>query len=132
MSVTDFMHGLRRFMSRYGRPSLFYSDNAKTFECVSRELQQVLSSPKLEKFLHDSEIAWKFYVAKAPWMGGFIERVVGLFKNTVRRVIGRATVDYQEFLTIIYEITAVLNSRPISYVYDSTGEEEPITPSRLW
>ena len=132
MSVTDFMHGLRRFMSRYGQPSLFYSDNAKTFECVSRELRQVLSSPKLEKFLLDLEITWKFYVAKAPWMGGFIERVVGLFKNTVRRVIGRATIDYQEFLTIIYEINAVLNSRPISYVYDSTGEEEPITPSRLW
>ena len=54
MSVTDFMHGLRRFMSRYGRPSLFYSDNTKTFECVSRELQQVLSRPKLEKF----ELEW--------------------------------------------------------------------------
>ena len=132
MSVSDFMHGLRRFMSRYGQPSLFYSDNAKTFDCVSRELKQVLSSPKLEKFLYDLEISWKFYVQKAPWMGGFIERVVGLFKNAVRRVVGRATLDFQEFLTLIYEINAVLNSRPISYVYDSTGEDDPITPSRLW
>ena len=132
MTVSDFMHGLRRFMSRYGQPSLFYSDNAKTFECVSRELKVVLSSHKLEKFLHDLDINWKFYVQKAPWMGGFIERVVGLYKSAVRRVIGRATLDFQEFLTLIYEINAVLNSRPISYVYDSTGEEEPITPSRLW
>lgn len=132
MTVADFMHGLRRFISKYGPPSLFYSDNAKTFECVSRELKQVLGNPKLHKYLHDREITWKFYVQKAPWMGGFIERVVGLFKSAVRRVVGRAMLDFQEFLTLIYEINAVLNSRPISYVYDTVGEEDPITPSKLW
>ena len=132
MSVTDFMHGLRRFVSKYGPPTMFYSDNAKTFECVSRELPQVLNNPKLHKYLHDRGISWKFYVQKSPWMGGFIERVVGLFKSAVKRVVGRALLDFQEFLTLIYEINAVLNSRPISYVYDTVGEEEPITPSKLW
>ena len=38
MSVEDIMHGLRRFCSRYGPPTLLYSDNAKSFECVGREL----------------------------------------------------------------------------------------------
>ena len=132
MSVEDLMHGLRRFVSRYGPPKMFYSDNAKTFECVSRELTQVLTNPKLHKYLHDREISWKFYVQKAPWMGGFIERVVGIFKSAVKRVVGRALLDFKEFLTLIYEINAVLNSRPISYVYDTVGEEEPITPSKLW
>ena len=132
MTVTDFMHGLRRFISKYGPPQLFYSDNAKTFQCVSRELPLVLNNPKLHKYLHDREITWKFYVQKAPWMGGFIEKVVGLFKCSVSRVVGRAMLDFQEFLTLIYEVNAVLNSRPISYVYDTVGEEGPITPSKLW
>ena len=132
MSVTDLMHGLRRFVSRYGIPAIFVSDNAKSFGCVSRELPIVLSHPKLQKYLHDLEITWKFYVEKSPWMGGFIERVVGLFKSSIRRVVGRAMLDFQEFMTLICELNAVLNSRPISYVYDSTGEDLPITPSQLW
>ena len=111
---------------------MFYSDNAKTFECAGRELKQVLSSPKLTKYLFDKEITWDFYVQRAPWMGGFIERVVGLYKCAIKRVIGRAKLDYQEFVTLISETNAVLNSRPITYVYDTVGEEEPVTPSRLW
>ena len=132
MSVTDFMHGLRRFASKYGPPAMFYSDNAKTFECAGRELRQVLASPKLRKYLFEKEITWNFYVQRAPWMGGFIERVVGLYKCAIKRVVGRAKLDFQEFVTLISETTAVLNSRPITYVYDTVSEEEPVTPSRLW
>ena len=99
MSVSDLMHGIRRFVSRYSAPSKFYSDNAKSFECAGRELKQVLANPKLHKYLHDNELTWEFYVQRAPWMGGFIERVVGLYKCAIKRVIGRAKLDFQEFVT---------------------------------
>ena len=132
MMVEDFMHGLRRFVSRYGTPALFYSDNAKTFQCLARELQLIFAHPNLQKFLNDRKITWKFNVQKSPWMGGFIERVVSLYKSSLARVIGRAKLDYQEFVTLVCELNGMLNSRPISYVYDTVGEEEPITPSRLW
>ena len=132
MMVVDLMHGIRRFVSRYGRPSMFYSDNAQTFVCVSRELPQVLTHPRLTKFLNAEKMSWKFYVQKSPWMGGFIERVVGLYKSAIKRVMGRARLDYQEFITLICELNGMLNSRPISYVYDTVGEEEPITPSKLF
>lgn len=132
MTVTDFMHGVRRFVGKYGPPTLFYSDNAKTFQCVARELPQILSHPRLHKYLNTRKIQWKFYVQKAPWMGGFIERVVALYKGSVKRVVGRARLDYQEFLTLICELNGMLNSRPISYVYDTAMEDDPITPSKLW
>ena len=65
-------------------------------------------------------------------MGGFIERVVGLYKSGIKRVVGRAKLDFTEFVTLVHELNGMLNSRPISYVYDTVGEEEPITPSMLW
>ena len=65
-------------------------------------------------------------------MGGFIERMVGLYKSSIKRVMGRARLDYQEFVTLISELNGMLNSRPISYVYDTVGEGDPITPSKLW
>ena len=132
ISVTDLMHGMRRFVTLYGPPAMFYSDNAKTFECVAKELPQVLTHPRLEKYLNTRKITWKFYVQKAPWMGGFIERVVGLYKTAIKRVVGRARLDYQEFVTLICELNGMLNYIPISYVYDTVGEDEPITPSKLW
>ena len=132
MTVVDFMHGLRRFVSRYGPPNFFYSDNALTFKCVARELPDVISHPKLHSYLSSKEMSWHFYVEKAPWMGGFIERVVGLYKDSIKKVVGRARLDYQEFVTLISELNGILNSRPISYVYDTVGEEEVITPSKLW
>ena len=132
MTVSDFMHGLRRFVAKYGPPTLLYSDNAKTFECVARELPQVLSHPRLHKYLNSRKMTWKFYVQRAPWMGGFIERMVGLYKSSIKRVMGRARLDYQEFVTLISELNGMLNSRPISYVYDTVGEGDPITPSKLW
>ena len=49
MTVDDLMHGIRRFVSRYGPPTLFYSDNALTFQCMSRELTQVFNHPSLQK-----------------------------------------------------------------------------------
>ena len=78
MMVSDLMHGIKRFVARYGPPAMFYSDNAETFKCVARELPQVLTHPRLAKYLNIRKITWKFYVQKSPWMGGFIERVVGL------------------------------------------------------
>ena len=132
MMVVDLMHGIRRFVSRYNPPSMFYSDNAQTFACVARELPQVLTHPRLAKYLNSRKITWNFYVQKAPWMGGFIERVVGLYKSAIKRVLGRARLDYQEFVTLVCELNGMLNSRPISYVYDTVGEEDPITPSKLF
>ena len=132
MTVTDTMHGIRRFVSKYGPPTLLYSDNAPTFQCIARELPQVLTHPRLHKYLNARKITWKFYVQKAPWMGGFIERVVGLYKCSMKRVLGRARLDFQEFITLVAELNGMLNSRPISYVYDTPGEADPITPSKLW
>ncbi len=51
-------------------------------------------------------------------------------KRCLKKVVGRACLTYDELQTIIIEIEAVLNSRPLSYV--STDDlAEPLTPSHL-
>ena len=51
-------------------------------------------------------------------------------KRYHRKMIGRATMTYEELLTAVMEVEMVINSRPISYV-SSDDLEEPLTPSHL-
>ena len=61
-----------------------------------------------------------------PWWGGFYERLL----NSLKKIIGRATLSYDELVTVVTEAEIILNCRPISYV-SSEDLEEPLTPSHL-
>ena len=63
-------------------------------------------------------------------LGGAFERLIQSTKRCLHKLIARAHLSFDELLTMITEIEAVLNSRPLSYV---SGEDidEPLTPSHL-
>lgn len=65
------------------------------------------------------------------WWGGFYERLIGSVKRALRKILFRATVTYNELLTILAEIEGIMNSRPLGYHYSDDIEEE-ITPSHLF
>ena len=72
---------------------------------------------------------WKFDVEAASWRGGFFERLVKSVKLSLRKVIRNARLNYDELSTVLVEVEAALNSRPLTYVFDEM--EEPLTPSHL-
>jgi len=74
---------------------------------------------------------WKFIPARAPWYGGWWERLVGVTKTTVKKILGRACVDLQTFQTVIAEVEAMMNDRPLTYVSSARDDPEPLTPSHL-
>ena len=131
MSVQHFMFAFRRFVSRRGLPSFILSDNSKTFKCASSELTTILNSPPFQKYLNGRNIRWQRYLEYAPWWGGFIERLNHGFKISIRKVLGGAIVTFEELHTLLDEVEAIMNSRPISYVYDDVGEGQALTPSIL-
>ena len=56
--------------------------------------------------------------------------MVQLVKRSLRKVLGKAQLSYEELLTVLTEVEGALNSRPHTYVY-SDIIEEPLTPSHL-
>ena len=131
MSTQQFMIGFRNFVSRRGLPSFVLSDNSKTFKCASKELTTILNDPKMESYLNGCNIKWQRYLEYAPWWGGWIEVLNRLFKSAIRKVIGGSLISFQELACLLNEAEAIVNSRPISYVYDSVHEGQAITPSLL-
>ena len=52
----------------------------------------------------------------APWMGGFYERLIDLTKRSLRKTNKRLS--QRQLVTILAEVEAVINSRPLVYIDD--------------
>ena len=106
------------------------SDNSKTFKAVNKILLSLQRNPEVQQHLSDLHIEWVFILEKAPWWGMFYERIIQSIKKCLKRVLGKATMTHNELVTVLVEVEAALNSRPISYL-SSEDLDEPLTPSHL-
>ena len=53
-------------------------------------------------------------------------------KRSLRKAIGRATLQFDELNTLLIEVESTVNCRPLTFVYDDTeGVSYPLTPSHL-
>jgi len=130
MTAQSFLRSFKRFTSRRGVPIQMVSDNGKTFVAAAQIIDRVLMSPEVQQHFAGMRVKWVFNLEKAPWWGGFFERLVQTMKRCLRKAIGKAKLTYDELLTVLTEVEAIINSRPLSY-FSSEDLEEPLTPSHL-
>lgn len=130
MTATSFLRCLKRFVARRGIPRRIVSDNGQTFKAAAKAIETMLSEEDVQQYLSGNKIIWSFNVEKAPWWGGIFERMIKSTKRCLRKVIGRAKLYYDELITALTEIEAVLNSRPLTYL-SPDDFEEPVTPSHF-
>ena len=131
LSEETFILAFRRFSSRKSLPRIMISDNASTYVAASKEIQHLTDSPYLQGKLNQYGTVWKFIPRGAPWYGGFWERMIGLTKICLKKVLGSNCIHIETLQTIITEIEATLNNKPITYVSLDLNEPEPLTPSHL-
>lgn len=77
-----------------------------------------------------SKIEWKFSVPLAPWFGGFWERLIRSIKSSLRKTLGTKLVARTELETLLHEIEACINYRPLTYV-EENGIALTVTPSHF-
>ena len=114
LSTPCFLNCLRRFTCRRGAPTLIVSDNAKTFKAAQKAVKALYNSKEVKSYLENNRLEWRFNLERAPWWGGFFERMVGLVKGCLRRVLGNAKLSFEELLTTLVEVEGTLNSRPLT------------------
>ena len=120
LTTEAYIRSQRRMIGRRGIPVMFVSDNGRTFKGKS-----------LKRFNANKGIRWRFNLSRAPWWGGMFERLIRSTKRCLRKAIGRQRLTYEELETVLIEVEAVLNSRPITYLY-AKDTDAPITPSHLF
>ena len=131
LSTDSFLQAFRRFASRKSMPTVMISDNATTYIVAANHLKMLINSPVVHGELSKRGVEWRFIPARAPWYGGFWERLIGLTKTTLKKVLGRRFVSMETLQTIVTEIEAVMNDRPLTHVSSSIDDWEPLTPSHL-
>ena len=131
LSEASFMNAFMRFASRRSLPKTLISDNAATFEAASRDIQKLTKSDSVREKLNTTGTTWKFITKRAPWFGDFYERMIGLTKQCLRKVLGSNLIDLDTLQTVVTEIEATLNDRPLTYVSSDLMDPEPLTPSHL-
>ena len=116
LSIETFLLALRRFSSRRSTPSIMMSDNASTYLAAADELRQLFSSSLLSDTLSQRGIDWRFIPKRALWFGGFGERLIGLTKLTLKKILERTFMTLPILQTLITEVETVLNDRPLTYL----------------
>uniref|UniRef100_A0A1I7VBP3 Integrase catalytic domain-containing protein n=1 Tax=Loa loa TaxID=7209 RepID=A0A1I7VBP3_LOALO len=111
LSAEIFMHIFRRFVSRRGYPKLVLSDSASQFQLVFRTIMD-----QNKYFFASKGLIWKNIIPKAPWSGGVYERMIGLTKGALKKIIDRKLLWEREFITLTVEIEGILNTRPLTYL----------------
>ena len=117
MTTKCFLAAFRRFVSRRGLPQKMYSDNGKKFTGAAKELsnlvQQLSRDPDLLDFSSQRGIAWHFNPPSAPHFGGLWEAGVKSIKSHLKRTIGLSVLTFEELTTVLTQVEACLNSRPL-------------------
>ncbi|UYV83199.1 hypothetical protein LAZ67_23000163 [Cordylochernes scorpioides] len=123
LTTETFIGAMRRFVARRGRPSAIYSDNGLNF-VGCKNLFSSLDWNKIVEYGAINRISWKFNPPTACWWGGFWERMIGIVKQLLRSVLGSAR-------TLLCDVEAVVNNRPLTYVSEDDDELVPLTPNKL-
>ena len=131
LSEESFIQAFRRFTSRKSLPRIMMSDNGTTFTAAANTLHNLMRSATLQDVLHNQGTECRFIPKRAPWFGGWWERLIGLTKTTIKKVLGRSFVSYEILHTLVTEIEGVMNDRPLTYVTSDAADPDPLTPAHL-
>ena len=75
-SAEAFLRCFQRYVSQRGILKLVVSDNAKSFKSAAGTLVAWFELSEVKKYFTENKIRWRFNLEKAPWWGGFFERLV--------------------------------------------------------
>ena len=105
-------------------------DNSSTFTASRKILIKSFSTKEGQSYLASKNIKWQLLLEKAPWQGGFFERLIGTVKRTLKKVLGGALLNYEGLLIVLNDIECTISCRPTTYML--TDENiEPLCPSQL-
>lgn len=136
LTTNAFLAALRRFCARRGRCADLYSDCGTNFfdremRDLCKTLQTQLSDSLLANTLASEGTNWHFIPPGAPSFGGIWEAGVKQVKHHLRRIIGNQIVTFEEMATVLAQIEACLNSRPLCALSDDANDYAALTPGHF-
>ncbi|XP_062537731.1 uncharacterized protein LOC134206068 [Armigeres subalbatus] len=136
LTTSAFLAVLRRFISCRGMAYHIFSDNATNFKGATHELHELYcmfqdqqTNKSIQECCQLREVEFHFIPPDAPELGGLWEAAVKSAKTHLKRIVGNATLTFEELATVLAEIEALLNSRPMFALSNDPSDPQVITPA---
>ncbi|XP_055623266.1 uncharacterized protein LOC129766702 [Toxorhynchites rutilus septentrionalis] len=138
LSTDSFIACLKRFAARRGIPKTIYCDNATNFVGARRTLNEFVylfssQQNRMETTRHCTEngIQFSFIPPRSPHFGGIWEAAVKSLKTHLHRTLANAMANTEQFTTLLVQIEALLNSRPLTQLSNDPEDLDVLTPGHF-
>lgn len=134
MTSEAFIAAFTRFTARRGMCVNMYSDNGTTFVGADKEMRSAIRTwqqKETREYVQMRGTNWHFITPAAPFQGGIWESAVKSMKHHLKRVMGTQKYSFEVLSTLLAEIEACLNSRPICAMSDDCNDDRALTPAHF-
>lgn len=136
LETDSFIQALRRFIARRGPVREIRSDNGSNFVGATNELQQAIGemdNDQIRSRLHQEGTEWIFNPPSASHMGGIWERQIRTTRKVLTVLLHEhgTRLDDESFRTLLCEVEAIINSRPLTFASSDPDDFNPLSPSNL-
>ena len=128
------INALRMFICIRGCLELLRINRGTNFVYGNKELNSAMedwNQHKINEFCVQRKIEWISNAPSASHMNGVTERMIRSARQILDAILKEQIVTDEVILTVMAEVTNILNSMPLKRNSDSPLDDEPITPNHL-
>lgn len=128
------INAVRRFIARRGQVEVMRSDNGTNLVAAEHELRKALkewNQSQISEALLQRGVTWIFNPPAGSHHGGIWERQIRTVRKVLTSVLKLQCLDDECLHTVMCEVEAVINSRPLTKSSDDIDDLEPLTPNHL-
>ena len=137
MDASSFICTLRRFFALRSPVSILWCNRGTNFIGGKSELGDALSEMdqrQVKGYVNNHGCQWIFNPPHASHFGGAWERQIGTICRVLEAMfaeLGSHQLTHELLVTLVAEVTAIVNTRPISAIPTDANEPQPLSPSML-
>jgi len=138
LTTPAFIAALTRLVSRRGLPSDIFCDGGTNFVGARNEMAELTNLVQSDShhtavadFLNVQGIQFHFNPPYAPHQGGYWKAGVKSMKHHLKRVVEDRKLSIEEFITLLSQVEAALNSRPLTPSSSDPNDFGVLTPGHF-
>ena len=121
--------------SRRGQLISIHSATGDDLAAKENELREALGwmekTGEINKKMAEEGASWTFSPPLAPHFRGVWERLVRSAKTALRVVLRSQTVSEEVLITLLVEVEAMMNARPLTHLSVDPRNNSPMTPNHF-
>ena len=136
LETDSFINALRRFITRRGKPVLVRTDNGSIFASVVRKncapaFRSGTDSVYMNTCCNKKFVGFSPPAPAASHHGGIWERCIRTTRRILNALLSEQVLNDEGLLTLMCEVEAVINGRPITKVSEDSRKLETLSPNHL-